>query len=66
MVFWCIIGLICASPVAIVILNDFSNLNAVNILTGILALAAGIVIAYFLGGGKKGKEPEKAEDKKDE
>ena len=66
MVFWCIIGLICASPVAIVILNDFSGLNVVNALTGILALAAGIVIAYFLGGGKQEKEPEKAEDKKDE
>lgn len=66
MVFWCIIGLICASPVAIIILNDFSDLNIVNILTGILALAVGIVIAYFLGGGKKGEEPEIAEDKKDE
>lgn len=71
MVFWCIMGLIVGSPVAIVILNDFSDLRPVNILTGVVALAVGIVIAYFLGGDKLAKskaEPagESGNDKSDQ
>lgn len=58
MVFWCIIGLIVASPVAIVILNDFSGINVVSILTGIIALAIGFVIAFFLGGDHEEKKEE--------
>lgn len=55
-VFWCIIGLILASPVAIVLLNDFSGFNVVSGVTGLIALIVGAVIAMALGG-----EPEKKE-----
>ncbi|MBQ8261950.1 MAG: DUF368 domain-containing protein [Lachnospiraceae bacterium] len=53
LVFWCIIGLIVASPIAIVMLNDFSGINAVSIITGIVALAVGFVVAMKLGGDEK-------------
>lgn len=53
-VFWCIIGLILASPIAIVLLNDFSGLNVVSAVTGLIALAAGVIIAMALGGDSKG------------
>lgn len=64
-VFWCILGLIVASPVAIVMLNDFSGINVISIITGIIAFAIGFVIAMFLGGDKlaKGKENANAESK---
>ncbi len=54
-VFWCIIGLILASPVAIVLLNvdDFSGLNVISGVTGLIALVVGIVIAMALGGDSK-------------
>lgn len=52
-VFWCIIGLILASPVAIVLLNDFSGLNVVSAITGLIALAVGVLIAMALGGDSK-------------
>lgn len=52
-VFWCIIGLILASPVAIVLLNDFSGFNVVSGVTGLIALAAGVMIAMALGGDPK-------------
>lgn len=52
-VFWCIIGLILASPVAIVLLNDFSGFNVVSGVTGLIALAAGVLIAMALGGDSK-------------
>lgn len=59
MVYWCILGLIIGSPVAIVMLNDFSGLNVVSIVTGILAFAVGVVIARLLGGDEgKGKNKE--------
>lgn len=51
-VFWCIIGLILASPVAIILLNDFSGFNVVSGITGIIALAVGVAIAMVLGGDK--------------
>ena len=53
--FWCIMGLIIGSPFAIAVVNlDLvSKLNAISITTGIVALAVGCVIAYFLGGEKE-------------
>lgn len=53
MVFWCIIGLIVASPVAIVLINDFSGFNLVSGLTGLVALVIGFIIAMLLGGEKE-------------
>ncbi len=47
--YWAIIGLIVASPVAILLLNSFGTLNVVSVLTGVAALAAGVVIALKLG-----------------
>lgn len=47
--FWAIIGLIVASPIAIVAMGDFSVINVVNILTGLVAMAAGLLIARKLG-----------------
>lgn len=47
--YWAIIGLIIASPFAIVLLNDFSGINVVSILTGIAAFAVGAFIALKLG-----------------
>ena len=58
-VYWCIIGLIAASPIAIIIMNHdiFAGMNAVVVITAVIALAVGCVIAYFLGGDvKKDKE----------
>jgi putative membrane protein len=58
-VYWCIIGLIAASPIAIIIMNQdiFTGLNAVVVISAVVALAVGCVIAYFLGGDvKKDKE----------
>lgn len=49
MAYWAIIGLIVASPFAIVLVNDFSGINAVSILTGIVALVLGAFIALALG-----------------
>lgn len=47
--YWAIIGLIIASPFAIVLMNDFSGINLVAVLTGIVALALGAFIALRLG-----------------
>lgn len=47
--YWAIIGLIVASPIAILLMNEFGAINAVAILTGVFALAAGVVIALKLG-----------------
>lgn len=47
--YWAIIGLITASPFAIVLMNDFSGINLVAILTGAVALVLGCGIAYKLG-----------------
>jgi len=54
-VYWCIIGLIVASPIAIIIMNHdiFAGMNAVVVITAVIALAVGCVIAYFLGGDVK-------------
>lgn len=48
--YWAIIGLIIASPIAIILLNDFSGINVVSIVTGIIMLAVGILISRKLGG----------------
>ena len=47
--YWAIIGLIVASPVAIVAMGTFPALTVVNVLTGVLALGAGFVVAMKLG-----------------
>lgn len=47
--YWAIIGLIVASPIAILLMNSFGTINLVTILTGMIALAAGVVIALKLG-----------------
>ncbi len=47
--YWAIIGLIVASPVAILVMNGFGAINLVTVLTGVAALAAGVVIALKLG-----------------
>ena len=57
--FWCIMGLIAGSPIAIVVVNadTFAAIDAVSVVTGIVALAIGFAIAFFLG--KEHKESEK-------
>ena len=47
--YWAIIGLIVASPIAILLMNSFGTITPVNVLTGIVALAVGVVIALKLG-----------------
>lgn len=49
--YWAIIGLIVASPIAIVAMNmtAFAAINVVSILTGIVAFALGFVVAMKLG-----------------
>ncbi len=47
--YWAIIGLIVASPIAILLMNSFGAINLVTVLTGIVSLAAGVVIALKLG-----------------
>lgn len=47
--YWAIIGLIVASPVAIFMLNEFGSLSVLTVLTGIAALAVGVLAALKLG-----------------
>ena len=49
--YWAIIGLIIASPVAIILMNmtAFAAINVVSALTGLVALGVGFVIAMKLG-----------------
>ncbi|MBQ2803497.1 MAG: DUF368 domain-containing protein [Lachnospiraceae bacterium] len=49
--YWAIIGLIVASPIAIIAMNitSFAAINVVSLLTGVVALAVGFVIAMKLG-----------------
>ena len=54
--YWCIIGLIVSSPIGIVLMNldaFKAHMGIVAILTGIVALAIGGVIAYKLGGDEE-------------
>ncbi len=48
--YWAIIGLIVASPFAIIIMMESITFTVVNVLTGIVMLAVGIFIAMKLGG----------------
>ena len=48
--YWAIIGLIVASPFAILIMMDAVVFGIVEIVTGVVALAVGFVIALKLGG----------------
>ncbi len=47
--YWAIIGLILASPIAILLVASISKVTFISILTGILAFGCGIVIAIKLG-----------------
>ncbi len=47
--YWAIIGLIVSSPVAILLMGTFPALTVLHVLTGIVALAVGFVIAMKLG-----------------
>ena len=47
--YWGIIGLIVASPFAILAMGSFSAITAVSIITGVVALALGFIIAMKLG-----------------
>lgn len=47
--YWGIIGLIVASPFAILAMGSFSAITVISILTGAVALAVGFVIAMKLG-----------------
>ncbi len=47
--YWAIIGLIAASPVAIFLMNDMGKITFISIATGVVALAAGMIIALKLG-----------------
>ena len=50
--YWAIIGLIAASPFAILIMMEFTNIGVVEILTGVVLLAVGFVISLKLGEDK--------------
>lgn len=47
--YWAIIGLIVASPVAILMMNEFGTLQIMTILTGVVTLAAGVLVSLKLG-----------------
>lgn len=47
--YWAIIGLIVASPVAILMLNEFGKITVLTVVTGIAALLVGAFVAMKLG-----------------
>lgn len=47
--YWAIIGLIVASPVAILMMNSFGSLTVLTVITGVLGLAIGVLAAMKLG-----------------
>ena len=47
--FWAIIGLIAASPFAILMVSELGVITALAVLTSIVTFAAGFVIAMKLG-----------------
>lgn len=47
--YWAIIGLIISSPIAILLVSGMGTITIVSILTGIVSLAVGFVIAMKLG-----------------
>lgn len=48
-VYWSIIGLLVASPIAIIIIGNFHNITIIKILTGIVAFIPGWIISRKLG-----------------
>lgn len=56
--FSCILGLIAGSPIAIVVVNldTFKNIDVLSGITGVICLAIGFVIAFFLGREEAPKE----------
>lgn len=66
MTFYCIMGLIIGSPFAIIVVNldiftAAGAINAISIITGLIALAVGFVIAFFLSGDKGVEKKEEKE-----
>lgn len=47
--YWAIIGLIAASPIAILLAGELGTISVVAVLTGAAALAAGVIVAMKLG-----------------
>ncbi|MCR5754227.1 MAG: DUF368 domain-containing protein [Acetatifactor sp.] len=47
--YWAIIGLIIASPIAVVVLGSFPALTVIRVITGLIALIIGFFIALKLG-----------------
>lgn len=47
--YWAIIGLIVASPVAIIMLNEFGTIGIGTVILGIVALLIGVLVALKLG-----------------
>lgn len=47
--YWAIIGLIVASPIAILLMNQFGKIQLITIVTGLLSLVLGAAIALKLG-----------------
>ena len=47
--YWAIIGLIVASPIAIIAMGSFPAVTVMSAVTGVIALAAGVVVALKLG-----------------
>lgn len=47
--YWAIIGLIASSPVAIMLMSPAGTISAVTVVTGLIALAGGTVVALKLG-----------------
>ena len=47
--YWAIIGLIVASPIAIIAMGNFASIGILTIVSGIIALAAGFIVAMKLG-----------------
>ena len=47
--YWAIIGLIAASPIAILLAGELGTITVIAVLTGAAALAVGVIIAMKLG-----------------
>jgi len=47
--YWAIIGLIVASPIAILAMGEFATISVLSVVVGIVTLAAGFVVALKLG-----------------
>lgn len=47
--YWAIIGLIVASPIAILAMGSFGTIGIISVITGVLTFAVGYVVAMLLG-----------------